>query len=147
MRNLFTQFGNWLRTRNVGRIANPSYKAAPSALGGSQWSGTQFVDAYKRNRVPTPNEMLGELKNTAFTCASINAAVCAAYPPRLYVANHPDQPEPKCLTKGLSRTALDYLRQSPSLPARHKAAGILEVLEHPLLTLFRQVNPVHTRFD
>src|SRR5438045_3360278 len=54
-------------------------KSAPAALAGSQWSGTQFTDAYKRNRAPTPNEQLGELKNTAFTCASINAAVCAAY--------------------------------------------------------------------
>jgi hypothetical protein len=122
-------------------------KTDPASLAGSQWSGTQFVDAYKRNRVPTPNEMLAELKNTAFTCASINAAVCAAYPPRLYVATHPDQPEPKCLTKRLSRASLEYLKASPSLPARHKGAQILEVLEHPLLTLFRQVNPVHNRFQ
>src|SRR5919108_2812139 len=82
-------------------------KSAPPSLAGSQWTGTGFVDAYKRNRNPTPNEQLGELKNTAFTCASINAAVCAAYPPRLYVATHPDQPEPKCLVKSLNRTTLE----------------------------------------
>src|SRR5437870_1049372 len=78
-------------------------KFAPPGLAGNQWTGTGFVDAYKRNRNPTPNEQLAELKNTAFTCASINAAVCAAYPPRLYVATHRGQPAPKCLTKRLDR--------------------------------------------
>src|SRR5262249_44303469 len=93
-------------------------KAAPRALTGSQWSGTGFVDAYKRDRNPTPNEQLAELKNTAFTCASINAAVCAAYPPRLYVATHAGQPEPKCLRRSLDRTSERRLRGRPGLPAQ-----------------------------
>ena len=70
-----------------------SPKNAPNSLTGGQWSGTSFVDAYKRNREPTPNELLAELKNTAFACISINASVCANYPPRLYVATHDAQPE------------------------------------------------------
>src|SRR5438067_12038383 len=92
-------------------------KSVPQALAGSQWSGTGFVDAYKRDRNPTPNEQLAELKNTAFTCASINAAVCAAYSPRLYVATHPDQPAPKCLTRDLDRTSEEGLRSRRNLPA------------------------------
>src|SRR5947209_2329379 len=73
-------------------------KAIPTSLAGNQWTGTTFVDVYKRNRNPTPNELLAELKNTAFTCSSINAAVCAAFPPRLYVATHSDeQPRARCL--------------------------------------------------
>src|SRR5438094_8672361 len=106
-------------------------KSAPPNLAGSQWTGTGFVDAYKRNRNPTPNEQLAELKNTAFTCASINAAVCAAYSPRLYVATHPGQPEPKCLTKRLPRSIEERLRSRPTLPALlTKARQIEEVLEH-----------------
>src|SRR5262249_24173947 len=117
-------------------------------LAGSQWSGTGFVDAFKRNRNPTPNEQLAELKNTAFTCASINAAVCAAYPSRLYVATHPDPPEPKCLTKRLERDREERLRSRATLPAFFtKARLIAEVLDHPLLTLLRKVNPVHNSFD
>src|SRR5438874_12902248 len=92
-------------------------KSAPPNLAGSQWTGTGFVDAYKRDRNPTPNEQLAELKNTAFTCASINAAVCAAYSPRLYVATHPDQPAPKCLTRDLDRTSEERLRGRRGLPA------------------------------
>src|SRR5437868_11144008 len=102
----FTRLSRWLHTKQV-----------PSGLAGSQWTGTGFVDAYKRNRNPTPNEQLAELKNTAFTCASINAAVCAAYPPRLYVATHPHQSPPKCLTKRLDQESEKRLRGRPSLPA------------------------------
>jgi HK97 family phage portal protein len=120
----------------------------PEALTGTQWSGTQFVDAYKRDRSPTPNETLAELKNTAFTCASINAAVCAAYPPRLYVATEPGEPAPRCLTRSLDRVGEERLRENPTLPRRFtKAHKLEEVLDHPLLALFRRVNPVHNSFD
>jgi hypothetical protein len=120
----FTRLSRWLKSKYV-----------PPGLSGSQWTGTAFVDAYKRNRNPTPNEQLAELKNTAFTCASINAAVCAAYPPRLFVATHADQPGPKCLTKRLDRRTEERLRSRPALPALFtKARQIEEVLEHPLLT-------------
>jgi hypothetical protein len=48
-------------------------KSQPLSLAGGQWTGTSYVDAYKRNRNPTPNELQAELKNTAWTCASMNA--------------------------------------------------------------------------
>jgi len=133
----FARLVHWLHSKYV-----------PPGLAGSQWTGTGFIDSFKRNRNPTPNEQLAELKNTAFTCASINAAVCAAYPPRLYVATHPDQPEPKCLTKRLDRWTEERLRSRPTLPAIFtKARQIKEVLDHPLLTLLRKVNAVHNSFD
>jgi HK97 family phage portal protein len=123
-------------------------KAAPEALAGSQWTGTGFVDAYKRSRNPTPNEQLAELKNTAFTCASINAAVCAAFPPRLYVTTHQGQTEPKCLTRSLDRATEQRLRASKTLPGLvTKARKLEEVMEHPLLTLLRKVNPFLNSFD
>jgi HK97 family phage portal protein len=123
-------------------------KGLPYALAGSQWSGTSFVDSYRRNRQPTPNEILAELKNTAWTCASINAAVCANYPPRLYVITEHNQPRPKCLTKTLSPRVERRLRGLPHLPARTKSAAIIEeVTEHPLLALLRNANAVLNAFD
>lgn len=125
-----------------------SVKRMPYALAGSQWSGTSFVDSYRRNRQPTPNEILAELKNTTWTCASINAATCANYPPRLYVITEHNQPRPKCLTKALSPRAERRLRSLPRLHARTKsAARIEEVTEHPLLTLLQHANPIHNAFD
>ncbi|HKI31907.1 MAG TPA: phage portal protein [Gemmataceae bacterium] len=132
----------------VRRMAGGSDKSMPSALMGGQWTGTGFVDAYKRNRNPTPNELLAELKGTAWSCVSINAAVCANFPPHLYVSTARGQARPKCLTKALSPEVERRLRAAPHLARHTKAAdAIEEVVEHPLLTLLRQVNPVHNAFD
>jgi HK97 family phage portal protein len=125
-----------------------SAKTMPASLLGPQWSGTSFVDAYRRNRNPTPNELLAELKGAAWTCASINASVCAGFPPRLYVTTQRDQPEACCPTKRLEPRTETRLRRAEHLPSHvRKALKIEEVLDHPLLTLLRQVNPVHNAFD
>lgn len=123
-------------------------KTAPPGLVGNQWTGTNFVDSLKRHRQPAPNELLAELKATAWTCATINAAVCAAFPPRLYVTTSAHQPEPKCATKALGRQVERRLRAAPHLVMHTKAAqAIQEVVDHPLLTLLEQVNPIHNAFD
>ena len=137
MRSLLTRFRDWLFRKSV-----------PPALTGPQWSGTRFVDAYKRNRAPTPNEIMAELKNTAWTCASINAATAASFPPRLFVVTGAGQPAPKCLTKALRPAEEQRLRAAPHLAVYTKGARRLEeVAEHPLLDLLRQVNPVHNSLD
>jgi HK97 family phage portal protein len=136
--NTLARLASWLRPKHI-----------PGALTGSQWSGTSYVDSYRLNRNPTPNELLQELKGAAWACASINAAVCAAYPPNLYVATvDGTQPVPKCLTRALHPANERRLRHSRHLPPRiTKAQHIAEVLDHPLLTLLRKVNPVHNAFD
>jgi HK97 family phage portal protein len=132
-----TSLANWIRP-----------KAIPSSLTGGQWSGTSYIDAFKRNREPTPNELMEQLKNTAFTCATINAAVCASYPPRLYVSTLENQPMARCLTKELHPKVDSYLRSRPRLPSRiTKSAKLQEVLDHPLLTLFQKINPFHNAYD
>ena len=98
------------------------------------------VDAFRRMRPPTATDLLGELKNTAWTCASINAAVCAAYPPRLYAARSAEEP-PRWRTRGL-----EPLAQRRLAPAG-TGQIIEEVVDHPLLTLLASVNPVHNGFD
>ena len=122
-------------------------KGNPRSLTGSQWTGTTFTDLFRRNREPTPNELLAELKGTAWTCASLNAAVCAAYPPRLYVATGYNQPTARCLTRALDPDTETRLRSLPLPPRITKANRLEEVVEHPLLTLLGQVNPIHNAFD
>jgi HK97 family phage portal protein len=123
-------------------------KAAPAALTGSQWSGTSFTDAYHRNRAPTPNELMAELKGAAWTCASINASVCASFPPKLYVTTAAGQPAPKCATAPIGKALERRLRTAPASAARTKAAlHIQEVMEHPLLDLLANPNGVHSGFD
>src|SRR5262249_3169449 len=132
-----TAVANWLRP-----------KAMPASLAGNPWTGSTYVDAFKRSRQPTPNELMAELKGAAWTCASINAAVCASFPPKLYVTTHAGQPAAKCPVKDLEPAVERRLRSHPRLPAATtKARQLQEVLDHPLLTLLRQVNPTHNSFD
>jgi hypothetical protein len=123
-------------------------KGMPGVLAGAQWSGTAFVDSYRRDRAPTPNELMAELKNTAWTCASINASVCASFPPKLYVSTQLGQNKPKCATKAIARKTAQRLRNEPTFSMYTKAAvHIEEVVDHPLLDLFARCNPWHNGFD
>jgi HK97 family phage portal protein len=91
---------------------------------------------------------MAELKNTAWACASINAAVCASHPPQLYVATQHGQAAPKCLTGDLHPRHEKQLRANKRLHAKHrKAMRIQQVTEHPLLDLLQHVNPMHNSFD
>src|SRR5262245_29190680 len=86
-----------------------------------------------RWRNPTAADLLAELRDTAWTCATINAAPCAGLPPRLYVRTWAGQPPPRAAT-----------RAAPHMKA---AERVEEVTSHPLLDLLRQVNSQHNAFD
>ena len=134
--DLLSRLSHWLRPK-----AMPPALTAPPPLPG-------FLDAYRRQRPPTPSELLAELKNTAWTCAGINASVCASFPPKLYVSTRPSQPGPRCLTRSLSRATEQRLRSAPHLELFTRGADqVEEVTEHPLLELLAQVNPIHNAFD
>jgi len=123
-------------------------KHVPSALTGDQWTGSNYIDSWKRTRNPSPNELLEELKGTAWTCASINAAVCASNPPALYVASTAGDQGAKCRTRAVTRQLERQLRGQKHLEGFTKAAALLqEVTEHPLLDLLQQPNTVHSSFD
>jgi len=93
-----------------------------------------MLPAPLRSSHPTPSELLAELRDTAWTCASINAATCASYAPRLYVRTRPGQAPPRLATRAAPHHS-------------SSAERIEEVTAHPLLDLLRQVNPVHNQFD
>ncbi len=132
-------------TRLAAWLGPKAHGAPPATWRGG---GGAFLDSYRRHREPSPRALLDELKHTAWACASVNAAVCAAYPPRLYVATGPGQSAPKCLTRALHPAAEARLRDAAHLYlATRGARAIEEVVAHPLLDLLRQVNPVHNRFD
>lgn len=138
MKDIITRFYCWLRGKGN----------APLSLAGPQWTGSSFLDSYRRLGNPTPNELMAELKGTAWACASLNASVCASFPPRLYVATQPGQPRPRCLTRPLTPTQHRYLVSRKDLPAScTKAANIQEILDHPLLTLLGRPNPHMSAFD
>jgi len=128
--NTLKRIGDWIQPTKT------------SFEGQSQQSA--FIDHFNRLRPPSQSELINELKNVAFTCATINSATCASHPPKLFVSTSKDQTEPKCLTKRVEKQLKNTLKDRYQIKA---AEEIEEVLEHPLLTLLRQVNPVHNAYD
>ena len=124
--------------------ATPQKKAATWVESHGMRSGP--LDAYGRHQQPTSLELIQQLKNVAFTCATLNASACAAHPPQLYVTTGKSQAEPKCHTKTLAPQRIQELRDLWKL-ATVKAERIEEVVNHPLLDLLEQVNPVHNAWD
>jgi HK97 family phage portal protein len=125
--------------RTLSRLAGWLAPSTPS------FSGAWAPLPMNRSGQPTTNDLLCELKSTAWTCASLNAAVCASFPPRLYVRTNARGPQARCLTRSLSEEEERRLR-SQCIQTRG-ASRIEEVLEHPLLDLLAQMNPVHNQFD
>jgi HK97 family phage portal protein len=125
--NLWTRLSRWLRHKS------------PAPFDG----GSLPNHMLRRPRTPTASELFAELKGTAWTCASINAAVCASLPPRLFVSTTPAQPRLRCLTRSLDPAIVTRLAgvRGPAAPQ------IEEVLDHPLLTLLRQVHANLNAFD
>jgi len=99
----------------------------------------------RRGRTPSPTDLLGELKSTAWTCASINAGVCASLPPRLFLTVDRGGPS-RHPTRKLDSATLTRLNL-PHTPFTAPGSQVEEVVDHPLLSLLRQVNPTHNSFD
>src|SRR5690348_1594021 len=57
-----------------------------SVGGGTMYPGYGggYADAFKKDRAPTPGELLAENLNTAFACSRLNAEALAGTPLRLY---------------------------------------------------------------
>ncbi len=133
---------SWL-ARQLHSLANILEVSRKAYAGPASYStGLGTIDAYRRRREPAAHELLRELKSTAYSCASINASVCADFRPRLYVSTAPGETQPRAVIKAVRNPAtLDRLQ------AVRKADTWQEVVTHPLLTLLHTVNPVHNAFD
>src|SRR5262245_18433772 len=90
--------------RHFFRKSAPTAPASTSSL---------LLDNYPRPSVPTPHELLNQLKHSAWTCASINAAVCASHPARLFVQPTPTQSPTRLPTRSLPPNSRPFL--SPKL--------------------------------
>src|SRR5262245_17960370 len=96
--NFARRAARWLDTKSKAPVTSQSQEPGST------------IDAYKRHRAPTQLELLNELKNTAYACATMNAAVCGSFAPKLYVATNTGQASPKCPTKKVDRNTETRVR-------------------------------------
>src|SRR3954447_701956 len=109
MRSFLHRLARWLARETAPATVRDGTPQRPS-----------FVDAYRRLRTPSAHDLLAELKNTAYACATLNASVCATYPPRLFVSTRPGEPSPRCLTRSLPPAERRDLLRRPDLAPRLK---------------------------
>jgi len=95
------------------------------------------LEAPRRNRQPSPHELLAELKSTAWACATINASVCAALPPRLFVTMAPGEAPPRGATRVLDADTRKRLVNVRGQMPGDGSARIEELVDHPILSLLR----------
>lgn len=120
-------------------------------LGGWQ-PGPSFVDWDRTRRAPTPLDLCEAFRSLIFGCAVLNANAVARQTLRLYLGTGYAQARPKASSylgpKEVSPATKTYLRSMAEFAPYTKGVDhIDEVTEHPLLTIFNEVNPDwdHTR--
>lgn len=123
---MFSWWKQWWQSSRVRGNRDPGWVAMGHRTSG--WS-----------RSPRPAELLAELRTTAYACAMINAGICATFAPRLYMRLLPGEKAPKTGAKVIDeQTARRIL--SKEAPPKPGQGTIVEVIDHPLLTLLRSAN-------
>jgi phage portal protein BeeE len=107
--------------------------------GGGYYSplGAAYSDAYRKDRVPQPRELIQELVGLAYRCVMINADAVAATPLRLYAKTGKGQRKIRFWkTAPITRKTRRYLERTKET-AGHLSGGdeIEEVKDHPILRL------------
>jgi len=85
-----------------------------------------------------------------YVCASKNAISSASIPLRLYVGKPSSNSIKSHKTRKITKATDNFLRSNPtlsSLPQVRKAAEIEEIVDHPMITLMRNVNSFMNYFS
>lgn len=109
-------------------------KSSPYGMGGSF---PAFVDQYRRQRAPSPQNLVEEYEEVAYTCANLNATTVASTPLRLFLQSSKGQTNRFWPTKSVCKYERDVLRKRLSLTSDHK---LEEVLNHPVLDFLHNPN-------
>lgn len=118
-----------------GAAVTSDYKAAPSPVDIVE-RRYGSVDYFKREREPDKKALIKEYKRVVYSCANLNADTVACKKLRLYVKTSAQQRAPRVPTKPVKAEKQEYLQEVIT----KDFAKIEEVIEHPILKLFRHVN-------
>jgi hypothetical protein len=107
-----------------------------------------YLDAFRKDRAPTPTEMVAENLNTAYACSHLNGLGVAGNKLGLYAQSRGTMDEGRAkrarewgAVRKISRKQARRLKALPYIAQQVAGADeIEEVVQHPFLTTFR--NPV-----
>jgi len=135
-----------LKARNIANVGNSTVST------GSTTGATFFnLDSPNVSNICSSNNVMSYLNSWIYSCATINASSVASQQLRLY-ATVEEGASNKFLhkSKEVSNTKFKELRQNASLKGMSRirqAEGVVEILDHPLLTLLDNINPFNNTFE
>jgi len=112
----------------------------------NQWqSGKPYVPITN----PTAAELVKRYSGWVYAAANKNASTAAQVPLRLYAGKPSEQKKANFPIREVTPERLDYLSKSISTYRHYNkaAAGVVEVVDHPIIDLLTTVNPVQNGFD
>ena len=93
-------------------------------------------------------QLINLYESWVYVCASKNADAVAAANIKLYSAKTNSNQKFLVQTKAVDHNRMEQLSKFPHLqPYIRKSQGMVEILEHPIYELFKNVNPITNRFD
>lgn len=124
-------------------------RAALKALSGEQLLVTPYFKTVRFGaftQEERADDLLKHFIHWVYICVSKNSVAVASVPLRLYVTTGAGEKQYKYLRKGIDTRVVDkprlkYLSGQPNLAMRlRKAIDVEEIVEHPFLDLWRNVN-------
>lgn len=125
--------GNYV-TSDVAKVAPQPLDIAERRYG--------TVDYFQRQKEPTKNDLIKQYKRVIYACANLNSDTTACKKLRLYVKTSAKDRKPRVPTRPVKSAQLEYLTKEYGHHSFFSKdfATIEEVIEHPILKLFRFVN-------
>jgi len=121
----------------IGRGVNPL-----------SWSISSLVSGRAYSPDVSTRALIQRYQSWVYACSNKNAVSVAQIPLRLYATKTEASGRSRFATAKVERSQIDWLRGNKALHRRiNKAVEIVEVLEHPFLTMLEQVNPYTNGFD
>jgi hypothetical protein len=131
----------------IGRVSASSRQKNEKAVAVSGAYGGFFTnpvggDIFRKDRAPTPLDLIRENMGTANACVRLNSQGVARVPLRLFVTTKKGQSAPSMSlrgqTKKLDAKTVHHLKRSPQTGVRLRGSeNVEEVTDHPLLDLLR----------
>ncbi len=98
-------------------------------------------DYFRREREPTKLDLIRQYKRVIYSCANLNSDTTACKKLRLYVKTSAKDRKPRVPVRPVKSAQLDYLYKEYGHQEFFKDfATVEEVIEHPILKLFKFVN-------
>jgi phage portal protein BeeE len=110
-------------------------------IGGGQGYGSNFplgspyTDRWRKDRAPSPAELIQELVGIAYVCVDLNSSAVASTKFQLFIRTKPGEKKTRWPTKSVDRKTMSWLAANKSTTAMVTSGDVQQVLNHPILRL------------